>query len=143
MGHIKKFPDWEERFIKVLEELRTTEYEYGTHDCCISVANCVLAITGVDLASEFRGYNSEKEAGAFKKTHKGVLGIAKKIMKDYSCEEVPRLFAQRGDIVLIKSVEVGMVAGIVDLSGRRILTAAKIGWHTWPLEAAQRAWRLG
>lgn len=46
---------WRGRLGAVISAAAARNFEVGQHDCAIFTADCVLAITGVDLAAEWRG----------------------------------------------------------------------------------------
>lgn len=109
---------------------------YGRSDCCLFVCNAIQAMTGVDVAAEFRGkYSTLAEARRFGT----VREIAERITAQFSMPEVPVLRAQRGDVVLIKRRSYSL--GLVDLSGR-IAALTKDGLTRIPIESASKAWRV-
>jgi hypothetical protein len=59
-----RFDDWPERLEKFLAQSKDkASLEWGSFDCCLFSCDAVLAITGVDLAADFRGeYSSEMGA---------------------------------------------------------------------------------
>lgn len=54
--------DWPQRLGAVIEGARTRTFAYGTFDCALFAADCVLAMTEVDYAAELRGYKSKLDA---------------------------------------------------------------------------------
>lgn len=55
-----RVPGWELRFAQLVRERWGMRFEWGVNDCCLWAADCVLAITGVDLMADLRGrYDSE------------------------------------------------------------------------------------
>lgn len=146
-----RFEDWPARLNRFIESRATRAFEWGTHDCSLFAADCVLELIGIDPAKEFRGKYST-EAGAYRALLTGtrayetfdtaVDGIA----ADIGFAEVPPLTAQRGDVVLIDSLypptPTGRPAlGVVHLDGR-IAAAGADGLVFLPLAAAKRAWRI-
>lgn len=58
-------PDWPERFYEALRARRRLPFRWGQTDCCLTAADLILAMTGVDLAAGLRGtYESAEEAQA-------------------------------------------------------------------------------
>lgn len=47
--------DWRSRLGEKIEELRRQPFVPGSRDCALFAADCVEAMTGVDLAASFRG----------------------------------------------------------------------------------------
>lgn len=60
----QRLPDWEKRLYDFLNEVRTTDIEWGRFDCAVGlVGGAVLAQTGVDLGAPHIGqYGDEKAA---------------------------------------------------------------------------------
>lgn len=131
---IARLPDWRPRLVAYLEEVRTRPFAYGAHDCALFAAAAVLAMTGTDLAADYRGrYTSLKEglklAGA---SHLQILR--------QHFEPIPTAFAGVGDLAMIG--EVGFPAlGIFE--GEHILVLREDGLGLMPRAAATQAWRVG
>ena len=133
MSPVSRLPDWRSRLVAYVETVRIRPFAYGSHDCALFSAGAVQAMTGVDLAEDYRGrYTSLKEglklAGG---THLAVL--------QSSFEVIPTAFAGVGDIALIG--EVGFPAmGIFD--GEHILVLREEGLGLMPRAAATCAYRV-
>ncbi|MGF7180380.1 DUF6950 family protein [Tunturiibacter psychrotolerans] len=58
---LDKHLHWHTRaFHNFLLESAGEPFKWGSNDCCLYAANAILACTGVDIASDFRGiYKSE------------------------------------------------------------------------------------
>src|SRR6185312_3147332 len=94
----------------------------------------VLAITGTDLATEFRGkYSNEAEATQLIKDFAGsdIEALAIKVASDKSLKEVPVKFASRGDIVVIKQGD-GNALGIVGSDARYVFVTTEKGLTRFP-----------
>jgi len=118
-----------------------TPFEWGVHDCCISVCDVVYAMTETDLASEFRGYRGIKEAAEILKDNGGVEGIAETMAQMYNLPEITPAFAQRGDVVLLNLPPHGDTLGIVSPDGDIIASGEK-GWQHVSIEFCKRAWSI-
>lgn len=98
---IARLPDWEQRLAAEIDAARNRAFQWGEHDCCMWVANVVLAMTGTDLALKWRGRYSD-EAGAM--AFAAEFGRWPWIIDRAVCEErinrIPVSSAARGDIVL-------------------------------------------
>lgn len=110
--------DWPQRLGKLIHERASEPFEWGRQDCCLFAADCVEAMTGVDLAGPLRGYSTAlgaasraRLAGAASDDLFGVhLWAARAGLR-----ELRPLQAQRGDVVLIDTArrEVhGMCLGV-------------------------------
>jgi len=62
MTPLHRLPDWRPRLVSFVNSVRARPFAYGTHDCALFAAGAVEAMTGVDLAKDWRGaYSSLKE----------------------------------------------------------------------------------
>lgn len=139
-----RFEDWPRCLELAVASAKTRTFRYGEWDCCIAVADLVLAMTGTDIAVRWRGrYRTRKEAldiaqrETSKRSLRVFLGAA---LCELPC--VPVAYAQRGDIVLVKRSASDVSLGVVDLTGRNILAASKAGFLSLPLQLGVRAWHV-
>lgn len=59
----QRLPDWMVRLDELVHQLLCRPFEWGVTDCCTVASDVVLAVTGVDPMSDFRGrYRSERNA---------------------------------------------------------------------------------
>ncbi len=141
---IRRYEDWPARLGDALAAAADRPSEFGHHDCCLAVADVVLAITGTDLAADFRGYEGEAAALAVLRDHGGVIGIAEAMAARHGIPEVPPGLAQRGDVVIVKDGQGRDTLGIVDLTGARALAVSDTGgWASRSVACIERAWRIG
>jgi len=56
---VSRLPDWRERLAAFVAARRETPFAWGAADCCLTSADAVCAMTGVDLAAPLRGYRSQ------------------------------------------------------------------------------------
>lgn len=59
---MKRLPDWRLRLDSVLTERVSQPFAWGSQDCCLFAADCVLAMTGADLAEGLRGHQNARQA---------------------------------------------------------------------------------
>ena len=60
---MNKLQDWQLRFEAFIKERQTLPFAWGTNDCAVFAADCVQALTGVDVAlPELRAHTSELQA---------------------------------------------------------------------------------
>lgn len=132
--------DWIKQLTAVVEHARDTPFAWGTHDCALFAANCVLAMTGVDFAAEFRGtYDSAEGA------RRALRGPLEPVLTARLGPPCPRGFAGRGDVVLVdpsKENTFGPAVGIVGLSGLSIYVVAEDGLGELPITRALKAWKI-
>jgi hypothetical protein len=117
--------NWESLLAQFLESRRLQPYAWGTNDCCTFSADSILALTGVDIAEEFRGYKDQDGAlAAIKRVCGGADAedAVRWCAKTYQMTEVSPLFAQRGDLLLVQNAG-HIIAGIVDMHGKASVVA--------------------
>lgn len=62
-AEICRLPDWQARLTAYLNGIAGQRMRPGTHDCALFGAGGVAAITGVDLAAQWRGAYRSLDAG--------------------------------------------------------------------------------
>jgi len=130
-------------------------FAWGKNDCALFAADGILAITGVDIATDFRGkYFTEPAAMALIRSLCAVPAGTAPTVADaavYCAEKhgliewadkkgapLPKL-ARRGDLVVFLAPTGSMVAGLVHLSGQIVAQGEK-GLYMFPISKALRAW---
>jgi len=111
---------------------------WGSWDCGLLAADCVLAMTGVDIAAEFRGrYTTAR--GARRVMRGSMAEMMARVSETYGMPEIRPAQAQRGDMVMVDT-PLGDALGIC--VGARIACAGPDGLTMLPLSAARCAWRV-
>jgi hypothetical protein len=124
-------------------------FKWGTWDCALFAANGIQAMTGIDIASDFRGkYKCRKSAMA---AIKDITGVANPTVADAAAycatkhgltELKHPLKAQRGDLVTVWDSG-RLIAGLVNSNGRHVVAAGESGLNTRiPISNVERAWRV-
>lgn len=126
--------DWPLRLSTYLRQRKATPFAWGENDCVLFAADAVLAMTGVDVCAEYRGYASEAEAEAL---------MGGKSLKDLVSEKLGMPFgnylsARRGDVVLTEF----NALGVVDDSGQKVAVVTPEGLRRAPLTCALYVWRV-
>lgn len=144
---LTRTPHWATRELHDhLLDRANAPHEYGVNDCCLFAADGIHAMTGVDIAEDFRGYSTEQ--GALKAIAKVAGGstvehAAEYCAKKYGLEQlVHPLMAQRGDLVLIEEAD-GFKMGLVHLGGACAVVPGETELRRVPLTSIKRAWRIG
>lgn len=90
-----RYRDWPERLHAFIESRRGKPFVWGENDCALFAADAVIAMTGVDMAADLRGYKTERGALNRIKKAGGMPGFAAGLTQKKPA------FAGRGDIVLV------------------------------------------
>ena len=132
-------PDWPARLTRFLEERRGQPFAWGAHDCCLAACDWVRDAAGWDPAAAFRNAYDNRDGAmrALRALGAGTLTDTARRIGGPPLASVR--FAQRGDVVLIRSAA-GPALGIV--VGDRIAAAGPAGWSFVPLGDAVMAWRI-
>jgi hypothetical protein len=137
---------WDTRaFHKFLVQRTKTPFAWGTNDCALFAADGVRAITGVDIAADFRGkYTDEASALQAIKTVCGGSTIADAAAycaaKHGLIEWAKPLFAKRGDLVVVRNGDGRVIAGLVHLNGRHVVSVGERGLVWLPVTNIIRSW---
>ena len=151
MTPVTRLPDWPERLVDYFTSMKEAPFEWGKNDCILFALGAAQAITGMDTAKDFRGlYKNAIGAARIMRKRFGTtdLSEAADVFKaEWGSEEVPILFAQRGDIVEADVVSAeggtGPSLGVVDLDGIHALFAGPSGAFKIKITDCRRAWRVG
>lgn len=142
---MQRYDDWPSRLSSYLESRRHTQFAYGSHDCCLFVADAIEAMTGVDVAAHFRDqYHSR--FGALRRLRERSVRptvdvIAGQVFGAYGLPEIQAAYAQRGDVLALSLDREGVVLGLVALDGMPII-AAEQGWGVAGRSYALRGWHV-
>lgn len=128
--------------------LEPESFAWGVLDCCLLAADGVRAITGIDIAVDFRGkYASKAEAFTLIQAITGGSTVADAAAYCAATQEMQEwtapLFARRGDLVAVKNDDGEVIAGVVSLSGRSVVCMGEGGVFDLPITQVVRAWRVG
>lgn len=130
-----RFPDWRERFASFIETRRHVPLVWGRSDCCLTVADAVLAMTGRDFAERLRGYTTQRGAAVALRQH-GFDSVS-----DYLDAILPRTdHARAGDVVLLKPSRLGPIA-LADGRGG-VWGQGQSGLIRAPMPENALAWRV-
>ena len=138
-------PHWATRaFHDFLLARATMPFQWGSNDCALFAADGVQAITGIDIASDFRGKYTTK-AGAFATIKTVCNGATVEDAAAYCAgrhglvELAHPKMAQRGDLVTL--MDAGrVISGLVHLNGRHIVAVGESGLLRLGIETVKRAW---
>jgi hypothetical protein len=133
-----RYPDWPQRLDATLAAARTRSFDFGKFDCALFAADCVLAMTGIDHAEKFRGYDSQTAAYRIIAEHGSLAGLLTSLLG----EPIEPAMAGRGDVVLaqIPAEDEGLTVGIC--LGVFCAFPWKVGFVMHPRTVATLAWRV-
>ena len=142
---MQRRPDWQGVLDEFLRANRNRPFEYGMWDCCLFVCDAIAAMTGVDLATYYRGKYSTR-TGALHAIGEqlgtaSIQAVAANAAAAHQMPEVPVPHAHRGDMVLVacgRDYSVGLIA----LNGRDVIVTSRRGLWRLPLSRAVRAWQV-
>lgn len=130
--------DWQIRLMQYLSEAARRPFAYGQHDCALFAADCVAAMTGLDIADDFRGRYRSATGG---RRALRLAGYADHVaLAAAHFAEIPVAMVVPGDIAVLPTDE-GPALGIVQ--GEAVYVVARDGLAAWPLLTASRAFRVG
>lgn len=146
---MNRHENWDtEHLEKFLLDRAHMPFEWGINDCALFAADSIEAITGVDIASDFRG-KYQDEATAMKSIQ-DITGVENGTVEDAAeycakkngLQELKHpLTAWRGDLVVV--IDAGrVISGIVHLNGRHVVAVGEKGLKRLPITAIKRAWRV-
>ena len=141
-------PFWDTRAFHGFLATRADEpFTWGTNDCALFAADGVEAITGVDIADEFRGkYHDEAGAFALIKQITGGSTVADAAAycaaKHGLVEWQHPLMARRGDLVVVRNGDGSLIAGLVHLNGRHVVSVGEKGLLRFPISSIIRSWHV-
>ena len=144
---MQRLPKWDTQLLPAFIAMRKTKpFMWGANDCCTMAADAIQAITGVDIAGDFRGqYLDEKSA--FKLIKKLTGGTTVADAAEYCAvrhgmtEYKYPLQAKRGDLVVLEDAG-RLIAGFVYVDGRHIAAVGEDGFRYYLITEAKRAWAV-
>ena len=133
-----RLPDWPMRLDALVFGRLMTPFAWGNNDCALFAADCVLAMTGVDLAAGLRSLGA-RAAMRLLQRHGGMVQLIPEALRP-----LPRVAdATEGDIALLPADRRGRMALAVCTRGDRVLAPGRAGLMIAPRTGAVRAWRVG
>jgi len=144
---MKRIDTWDMALHEHVESRVGKPFEWGSNDCALFVCDGIQAMTGTDVAGDFRGKYTD-QAGALA-TIKAVTGgssvedVAVHVTAEQGMAELKTvLLAQRGDVVLFDGSD-GPALGLVYLNGTHAVFVGPDGLRRLPISKCRRAWRVG
>lgn len=130
--------DWEAALHDAIARHAALPFEWGRVDCITFPADCVLAMTGVDVIAEERGkYNSDIGAG------RRLVANDCRDVGDWLARKLPEIHPVRmgrGDVGVIEKD--GAISGVVCIGPQVVGKAVGLGLAYLPRSAAVRAFKV-
>ena len=139
---LQRLPNWPDLLAAEIAAARDRPFAWGSHDCALFVCDCVLAITGEDIAARFRGKYKTERGAKYQLKRRGYDSFKALAIDTFGDPLDSVRLAGRGDAVFVAN-ENGIAAGIVDLNGRDFLGASTDGLERYSIDQATLAWRIG
>jgi hypothetical protein len=136
-----RLPNWRGRFEAVFDDIMTRPFEWQVHDCGPGLAGrTVLALTGVDLCSQYAGdYHDLASAVRLVRSlgHETLGGLVGSMLP-----QIHPSHARLGDIAAIEvKSPLGHALGVVN--GERIYVLTEMGVGTRDLLDAAMCFKVG
>ena len=135
---MRRLPGWEQRLMACVRRAMDRPFEWGEHDCALFAADCVEAITGEDLAEEFRGRYMDRK-GSLKVLRACGEGDLQATVTRLLGEPSDPKTARRGDLVLVRTPTGPAIAVCVGLEA---VAPGRHGLTRTPMGAWRLAWRV-
>ncbi len=132
-----RYFDWKVQLAQYLGEVARAPFEPGVNDCALFAAGAVAAMTGLDLAADWRGKYQTLEEGLALLKGAGFGDHVALAAAHFA--EIDPVFAAPGDIAVVRAVE-GEALGIVQGEGIYVVTPRGLGVIS--MNTALRAFRV-
>lgn len=142
MIELRRKPMWISAYHDAIEDIRRTPFSWSAHDCAVGLAARVIeAITGEDLAAEWRGRYDDATSAYRVMRQAGFASLG-----DLAASFLPELAhsseAQIGDIAVIPVDTVfGHVLGVFNGEQVAVLHEDGLGWVF--RNKVERAFKVG
>ena len=129
---------WEKRLMAEVRAAEKKQFQWGVFDCALFAADCVMAITGDDLAAEFRGqYTTAK--GSLKALKMYGAGDLESTATQQLGDSIDSQLAQRGDVVMVDADQGPALAICI---GSVALAPAEKGLIAVPFNQWLKVWQV-
>ena len=136
-----RIENWDTKLSDYIQKQQLVKFRRGKTDCVNFVIGAIETITGKIVFEQ--EYNSLKDAKKIiqELNKKDLLDIAKDIAKENNFESIGCIYAQRGDVVFLKTnEELGGTLGVC--IGQKSIFRAKAGVETRNTTTCDYAWRI-
>lgn len=134
---LARLPDWTTRYAEFVRARHAMPFAWGENDCALFAADCVLAITGRDLAEDMR-HSYSSAAGALRALEP--FGHLRGLLNARVGPAAPALMARVGDACLV-NLDGRDAVGICN--GADIIGPGPDSLLALPLRMSVACWRVG
>lgn len=134
---LTRHTDWRLCLDVLVRERAHQPFHWGSNDCALFAADCVRAITGVDVAAHLRCYKDAKGATVMLQAYGGLMALATQLLG----APVGARNATPGDVVLVRMSKREALG--VMFEDDTIIGPGTEGLQRAPMSDALCAWRVG
>jgi len=127
--------DWQLQLSDFVKERTAMPFIWGQNDCCLFVADAILAMTDCDPAAPVRGYDSALGAHRLIEGAGGLRHLTSQLLG----EPVSPLMAAVGDVVLLENEGRELLA---ICNGTSAIGTGERGMAVLGMETALAAWKV-
>lgn len=134
---LMRLKDWRPRLDDYLQSIEGKGFDWAELNCAFFVADCVLAMTGVDMAAEFRGKVTDLASALVEMQRHGYVDHIDFAEKHLA--EIPVGEATFGDIAVVDG-EIDHAFAL--FQGHALIAMTPKGKGFMPRRAAKRAFHI-
>lgn len=149
---MQRHEDWPERLTAYIGSAwkNPQPHQFGVMDCCLYAAGAVEALSGVDIAADWRGTYDDLESAQVLVSEigdgRGIEGMLEALAAEHGWCEVEVNFIQRGDVLFIPAENIPLIGDFDGMpaiwSGSQPTFFTGQGWGTMARGAITRAWHF-
>ncbi|MEX5600694.1 hypothetical protein [Pseudophaeobacter sp. C1-32P7] len=122
---LHRLPDWRQRLEIYVQRVARSPFRPGQNDCALFAAGAVEAMTGADLAAEWRGTYRRLEDGQAALKSAGFADHLALAASYFA--EVPPALAQVGDLAVIPAEGTGAALGVIQGAAVYVMHPSGLG----------------
>jgi len=136
-----RIENWDTKLSDYIQKQQSIKFKRGKSDCVNFVIGAIKTITNkIVFDMEYKSLKDAKKI-LEELNKKDLLDIAMDIAKDNNFKEIDCVYAQRGDVVFLKTdEELGGTLGVC--IGQKSIFRAKNGVETRDTNSCNVAWRI-
>ena len=137
---LTRLPDWPLRLEAFVAARQQQPFAWGAQDCATFAADCVQAITGVDVAPpHLRQHRHARAALRSMRAHGGLRAIAQAALGT----PIPPILAGVGDVLLTRPGAQAHHPMLAVCNGASAIAPGPFGLVSLSLAQVSHAWRVG